>query len=176
MKIVIFQKKMSPLPFIYPLKKNGKFTKILLEHNANPNLVNKSYSQTPMHLAIINKANERILLSFKNYNEDFFYIKDKYEKTPFDYAKELNDEKYLVIVKKIFEIKEKVNYSKNKEKENKYENEKNIDINNNFLENNNERILNLNKLLQKIDISLNNKENKNEKNHEIKELKEDYKD
>ena len=87
-----------------------------------------------MHLAIINKANERILLSFKNYNEDFFYIKDKYE------------------------------------------NEKNIDINNNFLENNNERILNLNKLLQKIDISLNNKENKNEKNHEIKELKEDYKD
>ena len=66
MKIVIFQKKMSPLPFIQPLKKNGKFTKILLEHNANPNLVNKSYSQTPMHLAIINKANERILLSFKN--------------------------------------------------------------------------------------------------------------
>ncbi len=67
---------------------------------------NKLYSQTPMHLAIINKASEDILLCFKNYNSNFFDIKDKYDKTPFDYAKELNDEKYLDLVKNIFKIKE----------------------------------------------------------------------
>ena len=42
----------------------------------------------------------------------FFGIKDKYDRTSFDYAKNLNDEKYFDIVKKVFDIKE--------EKENRF--------------------------------------------------------
>ena len=60
-----------------------------------------------MHLAIINKVSEDILQCFKKYKADFFGIKDKYDRTPFDYSKNLNDEKYYDIVQKIFEIKER---------------------------------------------------------------------
>jgi hypothetical protein len=104
-----------------------------------------------MHLAIINKSSEDILLCFKQKGADFFSIKDKYDKTPFDYAKEIKDEKYFEIVKKIFSINEN-------EKENKNSNEEN------------ERILNLNNLFRNIDISM-NINNKNDIDNEIKDNK-----
>ena len=90
-------------------KKKDKFAKILLENKADPNLTNKLYSQTPLHLAVINKCNEDILICFKKKGADFFKIKDKYDKTPFDYAKQLNDDKYFDLIKKIFEINENKN-------------------------------------------------------------------
>ena len=153
-------------------KKKDKFTNILLKYNANPNLPNKLYSQTPLHLAIINKANEDILLCFKRNKGDFFGIKDKYDKAPFDYAKELNDEKYLDMAKKIFEVKNEIIETNNKVKENEDENIINLN-NKNIIDNNDERLLNLNELFQNIDISISNKEKNNEK---ILNLKEDNKE
>ena len=149
-------------------KKKDKFTNILLKYNANPNLPNKLYSQTPLHLAIINKANEDILLCFKRNKGDFFGIKDKYDKAPFDYAKELNDEKYLDMAKKIFEVKEGIIETNNKVKENNDENIINVK-NKNIIDNNDERLLNLNELFQNIDNSINNKEKNNEKMLNLKE-------
>ena len=85
-------------------KKNKlNFAELLLENNAEPNLLNKLYSQTPTHLAIINKINdEKILLKLKENNADIYSIKDKYSKTAFDYALEKGDENYVKLIKKIF--------------------------------------------------------------------------
>ena len=108
MPIVIFQKKDGTTPLhLATKKKKDKFIKILLENNANPNLANKLYSQTPLHIAIINKSNEDIISCFKKNGAKLFEVKDKYDKTPFDYAKELNDDKYLELIKKIFKKKRK---------------------------------------------------------------------
>ena len=144
-------------------KKKDKFIKILLENGANPNLTNKLYSQTPLHLSIINKADEDILLCFKKNGADFFGIKDKYDKTPLDYAKELKDEKYFEIVKKVFKIKENEKNNENIGNENVI---KTIKNNSN---NDNEKNLNLKELYKNIDISINSI-NKNEYKTNLNEI------
>ena len=82
-----------------------------MRNGANPNIVNKLYSQTPMHLAIINKMDEIVLNEFNNNKADIYNIKDKYDKTPFDYAKDAGDQTYLNLLKKIFA--DNLNYSNN---------------------------------------------------------------
>ena len=81
------------------------FIKVLLENNANPNLINKNENQTPFHLAIIKKMDEDILLRLKE-NGANRNIKDKFNKTPFDYAIETKDNNYILLFNKIFEEKE----------------------------------------------------------------------
>ena len=89
-------------PLHIATKKNKKtFIYALLRNNANPNITNKLYSQTAMHLAIINKIDENLLNEFKNCGGNIYGIKDKYDKTPFDYAKDF-DESYKKILIKIF--------------------------------------------------------------------------
>ena len=78
------------------------YIQILLRNSANPNIKNKIYGQTPTHLAVINRLDEELLKLLKENNADMFYIKDKYNKTPFDYAKDNNDEYYIQLLIKIF--------------------------------------------------------------------------
>ena len=82
------------------IKKNEKIIIILLDDKANPNIKNSDF-QTPFHLAIINKLNKNILVKFKENNVDW-NIKDKFGKTPFDYALKLNDKNYLSLLDNIF--------------------------------------------------------------------------
>ena len=91
----------TPLHAAIQMKKN-KYIKYLLKSDANPNIQNLLYGKTPTHLAMENKLEEDILKLFKEYNADIFSIKDKYNKTPFDYAKDSNDEAYINLVMKIF--------------------------------------------------------------------------
>ena len=85
------------------IKKNKtKFIIALLDNNADPNIGNKLYSQTPTHLAIINKVDDTILEKLKNNNADIYNLKDKYDKTAYDYAVETNDENYIKSILKIF--------------------------------------------------------------------------
>ena len=63
---------------------------------------NKLYTQTPTHSAIINKVSDEMVIVFKEHNGDIYSIKDKYDKSPFDYAKELKDEEYINLLIKIF--------------------------------------------------------------------------
>ena len=81
-------------------KNNEKIITILLDNKANPNIKNSNF-QTPFHLAIINKLNKNILIKFKENNVEW-NIKDKFNKTPFDYAEELNDSNYLLLLDNIF--------------------------------------------------------------------------
>ena len=83
-------------------KRRLNFATFLLENNADPNISNKLYSQTPTHLAIINHLDEQILEKFKNCNADIYNLKDKYDKTAYDYALETKDVKYVQLIKKIF--------------------------------------------------------------------------
>ena len=78
-----------------------KFINILLENRANPNLFNKSYNQTCFHLAIINKLDEVTLKKLKQ-NGANRNIKDKFNKTPFDYAIETKDNNYILLFNEIF--------------------------------------------------------------------------
>ena len=89
--------------------KEKKFIEMLLKNNSNPNIPNFTQGQTPTHLAIINKSDEEILKLFKKYKGNIFHIKDKLNKTPFDYAKEINDENYLNQILKIFGYNHKTN-------------------------------------------------------------------
>ena len=73
-------------------KKNDIYISNLLSHGANPNIINKINLQTPLHIGIINRINEFILIKFKENNGDIYNIKDTFNKTPFDYS--LTDEKY----------------------------------------------------------------------------------
>ena len=96
-------KRNGTTPLHLAAKKNKEnYISALLRNNANPNIQNKLYSQTPTHLAIINKANEEMLNVFCEHGADIYGIKDKYDKTPFDYAKELKDEDYINLLVKIF--------------------------------------------------------------------------
>ena len=105
-------KKNGNTPLHLATKKNKtSFISALLRNGANPNIVNKLYSQTPMHLAIINKMDEIVLNEFNNNKADIYNIKDKYDKTPFDYAKDAGDQTYLNLLKKIFA--DNLNYSNN---------------------------------------------------------------
>ena len=78
------------------------FISALLRNNANPNIINKLYSQTSTHLAIINKVDECTLNEFNECKADIYNIKDKYGKTPFDYAKDVGDQNYINLLIKIF--------------------------------------------------------------------------
>jgi len=103
-------KRNGTTPLHLAAKKNkDNFMHALLRNKANPNLPNKLYSQTATHIAIINKIDEEMLSIFHEYNADIYNMKDKYEKTPFDYAKEFKDEEYVQLLIKIFgdEINEK---------------------------------------------------------------------
>ena len=96
-------KKNGNTPLHLATKKNQtNFMSALLRNNADPNIVNKLYSQTPMHLAIINKVDENILVEFNMSKADIYSIKDKYDKSPFDYAKDAGDKNYINLLKKIF--------------------------------------------------------------------------
>ena len=97
------------------------FVNILLENKANPNLINKTNNQTPFHLAIINKLEESILLKLRE-NGANRYIKDKYNKKPFDYAIETKDNNYILLFNKIFEQKENIYLDDNKDKYNENHN------------------------------------------------------
>ena len=102
----------TPLHLAIKKKLENKYIISLLNKKANPNILNKLYNQTATHLALINKYNEEILQKLCENNADIYGIKDKYDKTPFNYAKELNDSDYLEKVIKIFG-KEKENNSDN---------------------------------------------------------------
>ena len=78
------------------------FMSALLRNNADPNIVNKLYSQTPTHLAIINKVDENTLIEFNMSKADIYNFKDKYDKSPFDYAVDSGDQNYTNLLKKIF--------------------------------------------------------------------------
>ena len=99
-----FQKRNGDTALHLSFKKNKiNFAQILLENNVEPNLLNKLYSQTATHLAIINKINdENIIIKLKKNNADIYTIKDKYSKTAFDYAIEKGDENYIKLINKIF--------------------------------------------------------------------------
>ena len=92
----------TPLHLIIKKKLENKYILEILKGNANPNIQNKLYEQSPTHLIIKNKYEKEILRSFWKNNADIFNIKDKYDKSPFEYAKELNDDKYLEIITNIF--------------------------------------------------------------------------
>ena len=85
-------------------KKLYNYILALLRNGATPNIQNKLYGQTAMHLAVINQVNEDLLSLFHEYKGDIYNIKDKYDKTAFDYAKEKNDEYYIHLLIKIFGI------------------------------------------------------------------------
>ena len=87
------------------IKNKENCINVLLDNRANPNIANKVKIQTPFHLAVINKVNENILQKFKRNNADW-NIKDKDNKTPFDYALELNDNNYLSLLNDIFDRKD----------------------------------------------------------------------
>ena len=91
-------------------KKNDTYICSLLSHRANPNIINKTNLQSALHIAIINKINEYVLNKFKENNGDIYNIKDKFNKTPFDYAK--NDEKYKNLLTSIFSEQNKKNNNK----------------------------------------------------------------
>ena len=96
-------KKNGNTPLHIATKRNKtSFMSALLRNNANPNIINKLYSQTPTHLAIINKIDECSLVEFNEKKADIYNIKDKYDKTPFDYAKDVGDQNYINLLKKIF--------------------------------------------------------------------------
>ena len=108
-------KRNGTTPLHLAAKKNKEnYMSALLRNNANPNLQNKLYSQTPTHIAIINKVNEDMLNLFSEHGADIYGIKDKYDKTPFDYAKELKDDEYVNLLVKIFGEKKEVNEKKTK--------------------------------------------------------------
>ena len=108
----------TPLHLLIKKKLDNKYINEILKKNTNPNIPNKLYDQTATHLALKNKLSEEILINFWKNNADIYNKKDKYDKTPFDYAKELNDEKYIEIIFKIFgNINEPKIYILNTEKD-----------------------------------------------------------
>ena len=91
-------------------KKEKNMIEVLLKNGSNPNIKN-NIGQTPTHLAIINKLDENILNNFKTNKGDIYYIRDNYNKTAFDYAKEKGDISYENNLIRIFgKSKEKNKY------------------------------------------------------------------
>ena len=137
-------------------KKLDIYVCLLLSHGANPNIINKTNLQSPMHIAIINKMNEYVLNKFKENNGDIYTIKDKFNKTPFDYAK--NDEKYQNLLISIF--------TDNKQNENNYNN-KNRSLNGNSESSSNLDYYNFVSLSRNIQIVDDNKDEMNNNNYNI---------
>jgi len=118
-------------------KKNDIYITNLLSNGANPNIINKINLQTPMHICVINRINEYILIKFKENKGDVYNIKDKFNKTPFDYS--LNDEKYKNLLISIFgknEFELNNNNNQNDIKKNYCENNEDIENNTNLEYNN----------------------------------------
>ena len=116
----------TPLHLIIKKKLENKYINEIFKGNANPNIKNKLYEQTPTHLSLINKSNEDILINFWKNNADIYNIKDKNDKTPFDYAKESNDEKFIEKITNIFRTKNSPKkYVKEKEENNVINNNEN---------------------------------------------------
>ena len=163
-------KRNGTTPLHLAAKKNkDNYMHALLRNRANPNLQNKLYSQTATHIAIINKINEEMLYIFHNYNADIYNIKDKYDKTPFDYAKELKDYEYMQLIIKIFG-------DKNNENNPKLSKTLNVDKIPEGIQETNDKIFNIQKNfhnsnynLKPEKISIKNNEGKENKNIEIKE-------
>ena len=88
------------------IKKEKNIIQILLKNGANPNIKN-NLGKTAMHLAVINKLDESIIKIFEEKGGDFYFIKDNFNKTGFDYAKELGDIDYENNLIQIFEGKNK---------------------------------------------------------------------
>ena len=110
-------KKNGNTPLHLATKKNlDIFMSALLRNNADPNIINKLYSQTPTHLAIINKVDENTLVEFNISKADIYNYKDKYDKSPFDYAKESGDQNYINLLKKIFGEENNILNGSNKQK------------------------------------------------------------
>ena len=110
-------KKNGNTPLHLATKKNlDIFMSALLRNNADPNIINKLYSQTPTHLAIINKVDENTLIEFNMSKADIYNYKDKYDKSPFDYAKESGDQNYINLLKKIFGEDNNILNGSNKQK------------------------------------------------------------
>ncbi len=101
----------SPL-HIATQKLNINFISELLKNGANPNLQNKLYNQTPVHITICKKGDKDILNVLFKFNGDVYNIKDKYDKTPFDYAIE-NGEEYKKMVEEIFINNQNNNFNSN---------------------------------------------------------------
>ena len=166
-------KRNGTTPLHLATKKNKEnFMHALLRNKANPNLPNKLYSQTATHIAVINKVSEEMLNIFHEYNADIYNIKDKYDKTPFDYAKELKDEDYVQLLIQIFG-------EENNGKNSKPSKTLNINKIPEQIRKKNEKILNIpgnfhnsnyNQLPEKISIN----ENQEKENQEI-EMKEEIK-
>ena len=169
-------KRNGTTPLHLAAKKNkDNFMHALLRNKANPNLPNKLYSQTATHIAIINKIDEEMLSIFHEYNADIYNIKDKYDKTPFDYAKELKDDEYAELLIKIFGDKNNQKDSKQAKTVNnniipeefKKNKDKNLNLQINFHNSN------YNMLPEKI--SLNHIEEYHIESNDIIEIKEDMK-
>ena len=115
-------------------KKEKKFIQVLLKYNANPNIKNLYEGKTPTHLAIINKIDdEEILNLLKGKNADIFYLKDKFNKSAFDYAKDLNNENYINLILKIFGYNNNTNNLNNSNIRNKNINNQEMKFDNVFL-------------------------------------------
>ena len=159
----------TPLHLIIKKKLEKKYILEILKGNANPNIQNKLYEQSPTHSILINKYEKEILINFWKNNADIFNIKDKYDKSPFDYAKELNDDKYLETISNIFGdknepkiyVKEELNKSSTKSKKGN-NNLNELDKDKNNLSKSEERKNNLNELDNEINnLSKSEKENNN---------------
>ena len=175
----------TPLHLVIKTNMDKKYLIEILKNNGNPNIQNKLYQQTATHLALKNKFNEDILKCFRKSKADVFNIKDKYDKTPFDYAKELNDDKYIEIINKIFvenkdeesiksEIKNDVSYNDNKnlnskEKEKHDLNEDNTKVEKKLIFNNDS----MNEEIKEKDNENNNMSKKEENEDESKKINEE---
>ena len=84
------------------IKKEKNIIQTLLKNGANPNFKN-NLGQTPLHLAIMNKMDKNLIKTFKEKGGDFYFIKDNFNKTGFDYAKDLEDIDYENNLINIFE-------------------------------------------------------------------------
>ena len=166
-------KRNGTTPLHLAAKKNkDNFMHALLRNKANPNLPNKLYSQTATHIAIINKINEEMLNIFHEYNADIYNIKDKYDKTPFDYAKELKDDEYVKLIIKIFGEKNDENNSKQGKTLNITKIPEVIQINNDKILNlpKNLHNSNFNLLPEKISINKNQEKEENKMEKEENEI------
>ncbi len=76
-------------------KKDLNLMNLLLVYKSNPNAKNKLYFQTPLHIAMKNSVNLSIIDSLISHGGDL-NIKDKYDKSPFDYIQLEETKNYIL--------------------------------------------------------------------------------
>ena len=161
-----FQNNDGNSPLHIAIDKNKEnIINLLLENKADPNLINITNFQTPFHLAIINKVNQNILNKLKDKEVDW-NIKDKFNKTPFDYALELKDNNYLLLLNNIFGEKENNGYLGNVS----IDDEMNETYVNNFKSLPTSSLGNYNILNEKMKYNEEQKENNNNKYNQIGDI------